>query len=529
MVAHVETVAFWGLEARPVDVQVQMGPGLPAFTIVGLPDKAVGESRERVRAALAALGLGLPPKRIIVNLAPADLPKEGSHFDLPIALGLLAAMDVIGAEDLSRFVAIGELALDGALTPVTGTLPAAVAANGRGKGLICPHGCGSEAAWAGFGPETAGVLAPKNLIQLINHFKGSQSLSEPLPLKAEEPAGPLPDMKDIKGQESAKRALEVAAAGGHNMLMVGPPGSGKSMLAARLPGILPPLGAGEMLDTSMIASMAGQLAEGRLTRRRPYRAPHHSASMAALIGGGHRAKPGEVSLAHGGVLFLDELPEFSRQVLDSLRQPIETGEAVVARANAHITYPARFQLIAAMNPCRCGHAGDMSQACARVPRCVGEYQAKLSGPLMDRIDIHVDVPAVSAADLALPPPAESSADIAARIALARQIQAERYGDVTGGHKSGEGEARTLLQAGTFLNAQAEGELLEKVASPDEAGRALLSEAAEAMKLTARGYHRVLRVARTLADLEGAPSVGRLHIAEALSYRQLAAGRLGAAA
>jgi magnesium chelatase family protein len=285
----------------------------------------------------------------------------------------------------------------------------------------------------------------------------------------------------------------------------------------------------EMLDTSMIASMAGQLAEGRLTRRRPYRAPHHSASMAALIGGGHRAKPGEVSLAHGGVLFLDELPEFSRQVLDSLRQPIETGEAVVARANAHITYPARFQLIAAMNPCRCGHAGDMSQACARVPRCVGEYQAKLSGPLMDRIDIHVDVPAVSAADLALPPPAESSADIAARIALARQIQAERYGDVTGGHKSGEGETRTLLQAGTFLNAQAEGELLEKVASPDEAGRALLSEAAEAMKLTARGYHRVLRVARTLADLEGAPSVGRLHIAEALSYRQLAAGRLGAAA
>ncbi|MGK2741863.1 YifB family Mg chelatase-like AAA ATPase [Tepidicaulis sp. LMO-SS28] len=513
MVAHVETVAFWGLEAKPVDVQVQITAGLPHFAIVGLPDKAVGESRERVRSALSALGLGLPPKRIIVNLAPADLPKEGSHYDLPIALGLLAALDVIGPEDLSRFVAIGELSLDGALTQVTGALPAAVGANARGKGLICPAQCGSEAAWAGFGPETAGVLAPKSLLQLINHFKGTQLLAEPVPLKAEEPGGPLPDLKDIKGQESAKRALEVAAAGGHNMLMVGPPGSGKSMLAARLPGLLPPLGAREMLDVSMIASMAGQLAEGRLSRKRPYRAPHHSASMAALIGGGLKVKPGEVSLAHGGVLFLDELPEFTRQVLDSLRQPIETGEAVVARANAHISYPARFQLVAAMNPCRCGQAGDPAQACARLPRCISDYQAKLSGPLLDRIDIHVEVPAVSAADLALPPPAEGTAEVAVRIARAREIQSDRYRNVPHVH----------------LNAHAEGELLEKVTALGEGGRALLVQAAENMRLTARGYHRVLRVARTLADLDGAEQLSRAHIAEALTYRQSVAGRLGQAA
>ena len=515
MVAHIQTVAFLGVEARPVDVQVQMSGGLPAFTVVGLADKAVAESRERVRAALSAIGLGLPPKRITVNLAPADLPKEGSHYDLPIALGLLVAMGVLPPQELDRYLVIGELSLDGAVSAVAGALPAAIAANQMGKGLICPEACGPEAVWAGFDPDGPGeVLGPRTIIQLVNHFKGTQLLSEPQPMKAAE-TGPLPDLRDIKGQESAKRALEVAAAGGHNLLMSGPPGSGKSMLAARLPGLLPPMSAEEMLEVSMIASVAGELFSRGMARRRPFRAPHHSASMPALIGGGLRAKPGEVSLAHRGVLFLDELAEFPRQVLDSLRQPMETGEVVVARANAHITYPARFQLIAAMNPCRCGFAGDPERACARVPRCMADYQAKLSGPLLDRFDLHIEVPPVAAADLALPPAAEGSAEVAARIEAARSMQTERL--------------REAGARGLHVNAEVEGELLERIADPVPAGRTLLGEAAERLRLTARGYHRVLRVARTLADLDGGGVIGRAHVAEALSYREILSGRIGMAA
>lgn len=519
MVAHIETVAFLGLEARPVDVQVQMTGGMPAFTLVGLPDKAVGESRERVRAALSAIGLGLPPKRITVNLAPADLPKEGSHYDLPIALGLLVVMGVLPPGELERYVAVGELSLDGSISPIAGALPAAIAANGRGRGLICPEACGPEAAWAGFGDDNpGGLLAPRTLIQLVNHFKGTQILSEPEPARARE-AGPLPDLRDVKGQESAKRALEVAAAGGHNLLMVGPPGAGKSMLAARLPGILPPLAPHEILEVSMVASLAGELVRDRtgggIGRRRPFRSPHHSASMAALVGGGIRAKPGEVSLAHRGVLFLDELPEFPRQVLDSLRQPLETGEVVVARANAHVTYPARVQLVAAMNPCRCGYAGDLGRACAKGVRCVADYQSKISGPLLDRIDLHIEVPPVNASDLALPPPAEGSAEVGARVAAARERQHAR--------------SRAVGHDAPILNAELSGELLEAAAAPDEAGRALLAQAADRLRLTARGYYRVLRVARTLADLDGAGGIARVHVAEALSYRQSVPGALGAAA
>src|SRR5690349_20318897 len=422
MVQRVSTVAFEGIEARAVDVQVQIVPGLPAFAIVGLPDKAVSEARERVRSALIASGLALPARRIIVNLAPADLPKEGSHYDLPIALGLMAAIGAIPPDALSGFTVLGELGLDGSIASVAGVLPAAIGANAREEGLICPAACGSEAAWAS--PDIQ-IIAAKSLIQIANHFKGTQVLSRPQPRVHEVPESQL-DLRDIKGQESAKRALEVAAAGGHHLLMVGPPGAGKSMLAARLPSILPPLSPGELLEVSMIASIAGTLSNGKLTTRRPFRAPHHSASMAAMVGGGVRARPGEASLAHNGVLFLDELPEFTPQVLDSLRQPLETGESIIARANYRISYPSRMQLVAAMNPCRCGMAGEPGHVCRRGERCVQDYQARLSGPFLDRIDIRIEVPAVTAADLILPAPSEPSSEVAKRVAAARAVQTQRY-------------------------------------------------------------------------------------------------------
>jgi len=504
MSARVMTLAFQGVEAVRVDVEVQLTSGEVAFIVVGLGDKAVAESRERVRAAFTGLGLAMPSRRIIANLAPADLPKVGSHYDLPIALAVMAAMGVIPPDALSGWSAIGELSLDGRIVPVAGALPAAVAAGAMDLGLICPEACGPEAAWAG---ETR-ILAAPSLIALVNHFRGTQMLSAPRPgpmLDAER----APDLRDVKGQENAKRALEIAAAGGHNLLFVGPPGSGKSMMAQRLPGLLPPLTPEELLTTSMVHSVAGLIAKGQLTRARPFRAPHHSASMAALTGGGLKAKPGEVSLAHNGVLFLDELPEFSAQALDSLRQPLETGEVVVARANAHVRYPARVQLVAAMNPCRCGLGGAGRGACGRAPRCQVDYQHRVSGPLMDRIDLQVEVPPVTAADLALPPPAEGTAEAAARVGEARRRQADRAA------AGGDGAAA--------LNAQAEGDWLESICALDPPARALLSRAAEAGGLTARGWTRTLRLARTIADLEGSEAVRRVHVAEALIYRRVAPG------
>ncbi|VVT21095.1 conserved hypothetical protein [Sphingomonas sp. EC-HK361] len=499
MVSIVSTVAYLGLDARAVEVQVQLIPGVPAFNVVGLADKAVAESRERVRGAIAAMGLALPPKRITVNLSPADLPKEGSHFDLPIALALLAAMGVVDAEMLADYVVVGELGLDARIAPSPGVLLAAIHAAGEGKNLICPAAQGSEAAWTG----QIEVLAPADLLSLINHFKGHGLLAQPAPGEVEDHAHG-PDLAQVKGQETAKRALEIAAAGGHNLLMVGPPGAGKSLMASCLPGILPPLDSAEALEVSMVQSVAGTLQGGRLTRTRPFRSPHHSASMAALTGGGVKVKPGEVSLAHMGVLFLDELPEFQRAVLDSLRQPLETGTVSVARANAHVTFPARVQLVAAMNPCRCGHLGDASLACARAPKCAADYQTKVSGPLLDRIDLHVEVQAVSAADLVLPPPSEGSAEVAARVAAARAVQQARFAD-----------------DGIRTNAGAEGAVLDRTCTPDDPGRALLAQAAEAMRMSARGYTRVLRVARTIADLGGSDVVRRVHVAEALSYRRRA--------
>lgn len=505
MYAEVKTVAFIGVEARPIDVQVQVASGLPAFNIVGLPDKAVAESRERVRAALNALGLGLPPKRITVNLAPADVPKYGSHYDLPIILGLMAATEAISKEPLSKYLVLGELSLDGSISSVVGALPASIGANRLNLGLICPADCGSEAAWASSDMD---ILAPNHLLNLVNHFKGTQVLSAPKPKinSKKETDETLPDMADIKGQEGAKRCLEIAAAGGHNLLMSGPPGAGKTMLASRLPTILPPLSPEEMLEISMIQSLAGELRGGALKENRPFRSPHHSATMAALVGGGSKPKPGEVALAHHGVLFLDELPEFSAQVLDSLRQPLEDGETSIARANHRITYPSKIQLVAAMNPCRCGKAFEPGYACSKGKNCAERYQSRISGPLLDRIDLQIEVPAVSALDLLDDSPVETSQTIRERVIKARLIQKERFNKLNVSHDT--------------LNASCSAALLEQIAAPDELGKKLLKDAAVKLNLSARGFHKALRVARTLADLESCERVNRSHIAEALSYRGL---------
>lgn len=502
MICQIPTVAFKGLEVQPIEVEVFMTSGLPGTTIVGLPDKAVAESRERVRSALNAMGLALPPKRITINLAPADCLKEGSHYDLPIALAILGFLNIIDPMQLSEYVVLGELGLDGTIRPSKGVLPAAIHAKSIGKGIICPQDQGPEACWAG---ELA-VLAPKNLMALIQHFKGDYPLPVPTQPPMDEEKLSI-DMQDVKGQETAKRALEIAAAGGHNLMMMGPPGSGKSMLAKRLTSILPPLTPEEVLEISIIQSVAGLIKEGQLKKTRPYRAPHYSASLPSIVGGGSNAKPGEISLAHCGVLFLDELPEMQRQCLEALRQPIEEGEVVISRAKAHVTYPAKFQFIAAMNPCPCGYLGEPKKVCSKAPLCGEKYQSKISGPLMDRIDIHIDVPLLSVKDYNRQNKGETSASIKERVMRARNIQTDRL---------------AILGApeGMRCNAHLQGSWLEKACELSQEDEVFLSDAIDKFQLSARAYYRILRVARTIADLENAPQIQKPHLLEALSYRNI---------
>ncbi|MCE2517273.1 MAG: YifB family Mg chelatase-like AAA ATPase [Alphaproteobacteria bacterium] len=497
MQANIRTMAFNGIDTIDIDVQVHLSNGLPGMAIVGLADKAVAESKERVRAALSSIGLSMPPKRVAINLAPADLSKEGSHYDLPIALGLMVAMGVVPQDSCDGFCVMGELSLDGTITHVTGVLPAAIGASEQGYGLICPQSCGNEAAFAGEIP----IIAAPSLTALVAHLRGDQVLSLP-EARLSQNTITHPDMADLAGQMVARRVLEITAAGGHNMLMIGPPGAGKSMLAARLPGLLPGLTAREALEVTMIHSVAGTLNQDGLMWQRPFRDPHHSASVAALVGGGMKARPGEVSLAHGGILFLDELAEWQRPHLDALRQTVESGKAVVSRANHHATYPAHFQLIAAMNPCRCGYLSDAARACSRAPLCSQQYLSKISGPMLDRFDVMIEVPEVPLHVLTNPERNESSAEVLARVMSAREIAGRRP-----------------QQKDTPINAQIAPDQIDDVVQLDDRGKKLVTAAAEKQALSARGYHRVLRVARTIADLAGDEVTRHDHLAEALQYRR----------
>ena len=500
------SIIFNGMDATRIDVQVQLASGLssPEFNIIGLADRAVKESAERIKSVLGALNITMPPKRLTVNLSPADVEKTGAHFDLPILCGILCALGILPEDKLSHYLILGEVGLNGTIVRTDGVLPASVWARRNGLGVICPAPQGTEARLSGH----TDILAPGHVLELINHFNGTNVLSVPDAAPDDTRATTCGDMAEVHGQAAAKRALEIAAAGGHAMLMVGPPGSGKTMLASRLPGIMPEMTADEILETSIIYSIAGLLGSRGLITTRPFRSVHHTASQVALAGGGANARPGEISLAHNGVLFLDELPEFNRATLEILRQPMESGKIMISRAKNTATYPARFQLIAAMNPCPCGHLGNAALSCSRAPRCAEAYQNKISGPLLDRIDLHVDVDPVNPWEMnnTDTTPRETSAQIRTRVVVAYKRQIARQG---------------------CLNARLDGAALDAAAKMGPELQNFLNTAAEKMGMSARGYNRVRRIARTIADLAGRDEIEMGDLAEALSYRPINRGKYGA--